>query len=98
MLNKYKNLGDRELIEAVKVAYGAKDIKDLGSDNIPEVQISYSTLAKWHQADKIATSGTGRQYLELLLICKDKDKEILKRDEKLETIKKFKKMLLELEG
>lgn len=91
----YSELGDKELIDAVRVAYGAKHIKDF--ENVEEVKVPYSTLSKWYQADKIAENGTGRQYLELLLICKDKDKEIAARDEKLSTIKNFKKILLELE-
>jgi len=59
---------DRDLIEKVEKAYGAKDLKVLSEI----IDMSHVTLTKWKTRNSIPKNGTGRQYLELLLKVKQK--------------------------
>jgi len=53
---------DKELIENVKIAMSAKDIKTLAK----MINIPYITLARWHSKNYIPENGAGRQYLNAL--------------------------------
>lgn len=64
---------DQKLIDDVRVAYGAKDLKELCE--LKEIDITYSTLGKWNSTG-IPKSGTGKQYLQSLLKIKEFEKEI----------------------
>jgi len=64
---------DKELIENVKIAMSAKDIKTLAK----MINIPYITLARWHSKNYIPENGAGRQYLNALLKIAEQEKELI---------------------
>lgn len=65
---------DQKLIEDVRKAYNAKDLKELCEMN--DIEIPYITFMKWH-SNGIPKNGTGKQYLQSLLKIKELEKEKL---------------------
>lgn len=64
-------MSDKELIDTIKITYKAKDLTELAL----MINIPYITLAKWNASGAIPKSGTGKQYLELLLKYKNLEEE-----------------------
>lgn len=65
---------DQKLIEDVRKAYNAKDLKELCEMN--DIEIPHITLLKWN-SNGIPNNGTGKQYLKLLLKIKEQEQEKL---------------------
>ncbi len=63
---------DKELIEAVKISFGAKDLRELSI----MIGIPYPTISSWQSKNLISSKGVAKQYLELLLKFKEQEQEL----------------------